>query len=81
MAQWKGTLKLKDLLTDEDVSDEQVAAIGMQFSERIRASDVFDEGRRSDLAGWFECVDSEDEFNCLLDILYDVADAERIWIE
>jgi len=81
MAQWKGTLKLKDLLTDEDVSDEQVHVIGMQFSERIRASEVFDEEQRSDLAGWFEEVVSEDEFNWLLDTLYDIADEARIWIE
>jgi len=88
MANWKYKLKIKDLLTTE-TSKEAVKVTAGKVSKRIESfmkwhpeddfgwelDDIIDR-----FAGFVEDGDVE-EFNHILDELYDWTDRELVWIE
>jgi hypothetical protein len=80
MKNWKHHFKLKDLLSDEDKSPEEATELGMEVAERLRRKHIFG-WRRNYLISEFECIHNQEEFNDMLDRLYDIADELRIWIE
>ena len=75
---WNHELKIKDLLTDEDVSPTQATALGLVVARRLRRSPL---SNRRYLAECFEDVQDQNDFNERMDDLYDDADAERVWIK
>ena len=77
---WLKSLKLKDLFTDDDVGELEAQRIGKIVAERIRAHPCFGY-ENEDYASQFEEIFNQDEFNDLLDELYDAADEYRVWIE
>lgn len=81
MAQWLRTFKIKDLFTDEDVEEEEAQKIGKIVAERLRKQPRVFLGETEDFAFRFEGIIDQDEFNDILDELYDVADSQRVWIE
>ena len=74
---WFHTVKIKDLLSHEDVSPEQAQELGKAVAERLRHSPLLNRGM---LTLRFEAVQDQDNFNNLMDHLYDDADRERVWI-
>lgn len=80
MKNWKHHFKLKDLLSDEDKSPEECAALGTEVAERLRRKHIFG-WRQNYLVDGFESIHSQEEFNEMLDRLYDIADDLRIWVE
>lgn len=80
MATWLHTFKLKDLFTHEDVEDEEAQRIGKIVAGNLRANPVFGT-ETEDFAERFETLLDQDEFNDILDELYDVANELRVWIE
>ncbi len=76
---WRGELKFKDLLADEDVSDEVATALGQEAASRLYACALFT-SVRPQLVEAFRAVTNQDSFNVAMDRLYDAADHQRIWI-
>jgi hypothetical protein len=79
--EWKATFRLKDLLTPEDVEPETARGLAATVLERLQGGSPFSLRARSELATWFNDVDDQELFNEALDVLYSIADAERIWVE
>ncbi|KKM21442.1 hypothetical protein LCGC14_1635420 [marine sediment metagenome] len=77
MTNWKHTVQIKDLLSDEDASPAHAAELGRIVAQRLRKSPLMNRGM---LALRFERVQDQDDFNKLMDHLYDDADRERVWI-
>ena len=78
MPNWKMTVKIKDLL-DEDDSDDNAQYVGREIAKRLRASawdmpeyvlDAFAGG-----------VVNAHDLNRLLVAMYDRADYDRVWID
>lgn len=78
---WRHRFKFKDLLTHEDVDDKTAQGLAVQAASRVRNSRVFGESARVVLLEHFEGVDNQESFNCALEVLYNVADTKRVWIE
>jgi len=88
MPNWNYTLELKDLLTHEDRDQEQLNQLNQEVSNRIES---FIENNRGldetlcfdleDLGKEFLCCESVEEFNSVLDCVYDVCDEHRIWVK
>ncbi len=75
---WLHTVKIKDLLSHDDVSPERAAELGYEVAQRLRRSPLANRGM---LALRFEKVQDQEDFNNLMDHLYDCADRERVWID
>ena len=75
---WKGKVRIKGLLTNEDLSSEKIKELGKKVAARLRLQKLFDD---EVIIEEFENVDDQDEFNSILEDLYDYCDAVRIWVE
>lgn len=80
MAKWNKTFLIKDLFTDDDVDDEEASKIGKIVAARLRTNPVLGD-ENEDFAERFDCILDQNEFNDVLDEMYDLADAIRVWIE
>ena len=77
---WRGKLQFKDLLSDEDVSDEVATALGQEAASRLYACALFPPNIRPQLIESFRATSDQDSFNDALVTLYDAADHHRVWI-
>lgn len=80
MGNWKATLKVKDLLTDEDVEPTRARELAKDAAGRLEKSTCFTPGARRRLFGAFEEVEDQDGFNEAMTLLYDLGDHQRVWI-
>jgi hypothetical protein len=80
MLGWRITLKIKDLLSSEDVTPEQEALLGQEVAVRIENQHPFSPRVNKDLTDRFADVVNQEDFNDCMDYLYDAADEERVWI-
>lgn len=81
---WKHTLPLKDIWADsQQAMDSEAAAIGKRVATRLREQAWFARyNELEDVATRFEYVETLDEFNRELAVLYLWADHEkRCWVE
>ena len=78
---WVATFKLKDLLTNEDVSSERAQELGRQMADRLQEAPAEFKAAAGLSTHFRYGVDNQETFNELLDGLYDVADQQRIWID
>lgn len=69
---------MKDLLVDEQLEDEEVQEIGRNVATRMKGTSYL---MHTNFPKRFEEVQDEDEFNDVLDDLYNYADVKRIWID
>lgn len=80
MANWKHTLKIKDLITrneDPESVDQSMRAIAGVIKQHSFMAEF-------DTTDFYNCLEDEDPLgfaNCLMNDLYDFADFKRIWIE
>lgn len=88
---WDRRIRIKHLLADDE-SAENAKAVGKEIAKVVRAStwakadqaEAEEGGGDSEVAMCaeeFEDVDDLDHFNSVLARLYDLADADRTWIE
>ena len=77
MSAWLFTFKLKDLLSHEDVDDDLAVSLGKEVANRLRHQRALP----ARFIARFEGVKNQDDFNDVLNQLYDIADARRVWIE
>lgn len=83
---WDGQLKIKHLLNGDDDSDSEAQAVGRQIAAILRASSWFKRDAQDGGSSLVEVVEElEDvcdfeDLDEILDHLYDLADADRIWI-
>lgn len=75
---WQAHLHIKHLLIDEDLQPEQVALLGKELAGKLRRCSLFTD---EDVIARFEQVDEQDEFNDILDAMYDECDRARIWVK
>jgi hypothetical protein len=76
---WVATIRIKHLLTeDDDLTSEQINAIGKAIARHLKACTLF-EGE--DIIANFEGVTDLDEFNSILDDMYNVCDDARILVK
>lgn len=87
---WDHRLTIKHLLTSDD-SDESAKESGRDIAKALRASswfkaDIEENGDRlggsevEQAAEEFEDIENVSHLNLVLDGLYDLADADRVWI-
>lgn len=87
---WDRRLTIKHLLTSDD-SDENAQEVGRKIAAILRASDWLKADKEENderlggseveqVAEEFEDIEDLDHFNLVLDSLYDLADADRVWI-
>lgn len=87
---WDRRLHIKHLLNDDD-SDENAQEVGRQIAAILRTSSWLkaDKENHGERLGdpevqmameEFEDIADIDHFNAVLDNLYDLADADRVWI-
>lgn len=83
MGVWNGHFPIKDLFPDQDdVEDEVAQQIGKTVATRLREQpEFFGPIWTSRFAKAFEEAQNQCEFNEVLNDLYDMADAARIWID
>ena len=81
MARWNAHFPIKDLFTDEDVGPEEAQRIGKEVARRMRARPHVFGDETFDFVDRFEDVENQEDFNDILDELYDVADSIRVWIQ
>lgn len=77
MGNWKHTLRIKHLMTEDETPEavsKSMKAIALAVCARGFMADF---ESRHDMA---ECTDV-DEANYLLDSLYDYCDSRRIWVQ
>lgn len=75
---WQAKIQIKYLLTDEeDLTPEQINKKGKTIAAILKNCPSFDDG---EIITNFEGVDDLDEFNSILDDLYDYCDTVRIWV-
>ena len=77
---WPKELKIKDLLSHEDVEPARALVLGEEVAIRLSAHRVFDPIDNDSLIRTFRNVNSQDSFNDAMNDLYDKADAWRVWI-
>lgn len=82
---WVAKFSIKDLLTQEDVNREEAKRLGEEVAKRLETNEamaMFGIPNANKLIRMFryDCL-SQHDFNAHLNILYDYADAKRIWIE
>ena len=71
---------MEDLLAKDDVTPEQAQALGTAVARRLKAKNAPPFRNRRQRAKGFEGVNSQEEFNEQMALLYNDADRERIWI-
>lgn len=87
---WDRRIRIKHLLTDDD-SDEGAQQTGRQIALVLRKSDWLAQDQKSSrersgdsevqlATEEFEEIEDLDGFNAVLDHLYDLADADRVWV-
>ena len=87
---WDHRLTIKHLLTSDD-SDESAKESGRDIAKALRASswlkadieenrDCLGYSEVEQVAEEFEDIEDLDHLNLVLDSLYDLADADRVWI-
>lgn len=82
MGVWNGHFPIKDLFPEDDVEDEVAQQIGKTVATRLREQpEFFGEIWTERFAKGFEQAQNQDEFNEVLNDLYDMADAACIWID
>ena len=82
MGVWNAHFPIKDLSPEDDVEDEEAQQIGKTVATRLRERpEIFGEMWTQRFAAAFEEVQDQDEFNEVLNDLYDMADLGRIWID
>jgi hypothetical protein len=87
---WRKTIDIKPILQrdQENIDPAYIAKCGKEIADLIRANTTGDEQADNDLSealDTLETIDPHDDealeqFNDALDILYDWADAERVWL-
>ena len=77
---WKSELKIKDLISAEDVIPGRAWELGVEVAWRIKRRDVFTPDVGEELFERFRSVGNQEEFNDALELLYDAADNERVWV-
>lgn len=77
---WQAKIRIKHLLTDDDdLTPQQINEIGKKIATALKQCPTFDS--EHEIVAWFEDVDDMDEFNSILDDMYDECDSLRIWVE
>ena len=84
MANWRRTVNIKDLLTDDD-SPAECKRVAQAMAARLRGKFSEPGDELLDIIESFEGLEATDNrplavLNDILDNLYDWADAERIWL-
>ena len=84
MANWRKTVNIKDLLTEDD-SPENVVSVAAQVVKRLRNAFPDPDDDLNCILVEIEDIDIDDKrpellFNDSLNSLYDWADAERVWL-
>jgi len=77
---WRYKFQLKDLLSDKDTPPAEVQVVAQTLVSRLKAHRVFGE-HQLDLEAAFEDIQDQDDFNNVLDALYDAADKLRVWVQ
>lgn len=79
---WKTRISIRHLLSDDDdLSAEQITAIGKQIATILKNCESFMEVfEAKQIVYDLERADNYDDFNEQLDAMYDVCDGERIWV-
>lgn len=82
IAGWKAQVHFKQFLTkEENLTPEQYTAIGSQIANRLKNCKLFMQALEAEYIIYnLEHMDNQDELNEQLDAVYDVCDAERIWV-
>jgi hypothetical protein len=75
---WQAHLHIKHLLTDEDIEPEQITMLGKEIAGKLRRCSLFTD---EEIIENFEQVDDLEEFNSILDDMYDECDRVRIWVK
>ena len=84
IANWRKTVNIKDLLTDDD-SPENCVRVASVIVERLRKAFPEPPDNLEWILDEFEDISADDKrpsvlFNDTLESLYDWADAERVWL-
>jgi uroporphyrinogen-III synthase len=76
MANWIHKLDLKDLFDAYDNKEKTTAEVGKETAKRLRALHLPEDFQsdQEDIAGMFEEVETQQEFNEVLNELYDLGD-------
>lgn len=81
---WSHSLKLKDLLTDDN-SDEKAVEVASELVKRLegfaKRRGFEEDFELFDIIEGFGCVENCNELNGVFTGLYDWADDNRVWIE
>ena len=77
---WRIELKIKDLLSSEDVDTTRAQELGVEVAYRLHRDCAFAPAVTRQLAKRFREVGTQGQFNEAMVDLYDAADAERVWI-
>ncbi len=77
---WRTELKIKDLISAEDVTPERAWELGVEVARRIKRRDVFTPDVGEELFERFRNAGNQEQFNDALELLYDAADNERVWV-
>lgn len=81
---WQHTLKLKDLLTNDD-SDETAVNVARETKIRVqnfaKSRGFEQDDALEEITYWFDDVATCNDFNGVLNELYDWADDNRVWID
>lgn len=75
---WRCRIYIKELLTNDDLSDVQVKELGKEVAGRLRLQKLFE---NEEIIENFENADDQGEFNSIMEDLYDYCDVVRIWVE
>jgi hypothetical protein len=75
---WNGKVYIKELLTSKDLSPEEVKELGKKVAGRLKLQPRFQD---EEIIENFENVDDQDEFNSIMEDLYNYCDTVRIWVE
>lgn len=83
---WDHDVQIKDLLDTDDLSPENVQKVGKQVADRLCNSPwlTAKPDGKEELTGIieeFDDVEDEHHFGLVLDAMYDLADADRVWIK
>ncbi len=87
---WERSINIKDLLSTDDLSDENCARLGREVAERLKVglpkTWLENDFELEEIIEHFESITPYDvypalaDFNNALDDLYDWGDARRVWL-
>jgi hypothetical protein len=82
IAGWKAQVHIKQFLTkDDNLTPEQVEAIGAQIANRLKNCRMFMQALEAEQIIYdIERADNLPDLNEQLDAMYDVCDSERVWV-